>query len=675
MMAPAHPVAKLHVRVAGHALARYMRLVWRSSRAERFPDRDADYLDAHAPAIIAMWHGQFMLIPIAKPPAYRARIIVARHGDAEVLAAALAEFDLELIRGAGAAGRKKDRGGREALRGALRALDEGHNVAMTADVPPGPARVAGEGIVTLARLSGRPILPVAVASSRYHAFATWSRLTINLPSSRIGFVVGDPVWVARDASPEQQEAARKAVEATLNAATERAYGMAGVSAERATPFARRSEPVAPGFRIGLYRGAASAVAPFAPLLLRRRARHGKEDPARLDERKGIACLPRPEGSLLWLHAASVGETNAILPLIASLKRRRPDLSLLLTTVTVTSARIAADRLPEGVIHQFMPLDAPPFVTRFLDHWRPDVAVLTESEIWPNLILAAHERSIPLLLANARISDRSYYRWKRSTRTAAAMFGRFAVILAQSEELRRRFVALGGRNVITAGNLKVDAPPPPVDDAKLAALVHVIGARPHLLAASTHQGEEAAVIEAHIRLSASHAGLLTTIAPRHPERGPAIEEIARAHGLRTARRAADRLPDADTEIYIADTMGELGTLYRAAPVAFVGGTLAPKGGQNPIEAIHHSAAVIAGPSRENFADTYSALDRCGGLSTVTSVETLVAAVDRLFADRPALERQRRAARSALAGLTGALDRTIRTLEPFLPEPPKDSSRAT
>ena len=665
----------LATRLAGRALAGCMRLVWATSRAERYPDQDAAYLDAAAPAIIAMWHGQFMLIPVAKPPLYRARIMVARHGDAEMLAVALAAFDLELIRGAGAGGRKKDRGGREALRAALRSLEEGHNVAMTADVPPGPAREVGAGIVTLARLSGRPILPVATASSRYHALATWSRMTINLPFSRIGFVVGEPVHVARDATADELEAARRAVEASMEAATARAYRMAGADPERATPPSKLRRPVPPGWRLAAYRAAMTLATPFAPLVLRHRLRRGKEDAARLGERLGQPVRSRPTGPLVWAHAASVGETNAILPVLAALASARPDVSLLLTTVTVTSAEIAAARLPRSAMHQYVPLDAPSFVGRFLDHWRPDVAIFTESEIWPTLLLETAARSIPLVLANARMSDRSYRRWRRSPRTAAALLGRFAAILAQNDMLRRRFLELGGRHVELAGNLKIDAPPPPVDTARQTALAAALAGRPHWLAASTHDGEEAIVLDAHGHIAAGRDRLVTIIAPRHPERGPAVAALARAKGLTVARRSLGELPGPDTDVYVADTLGELGTLYATCPIAFVGGSLAQRGGQNPIEAIHHGSAVLAGPSRESFADTYNALDRAGGLVTVGDAAAVAAAVARLLDDPASGVRQRAAASRVVAGLGGALDRTVATILPLLPERVGELQRAS
>lgn len=655
---------KPHIRVAGNSLARYMRLVWRTSRAIREPADQFARLDAATPAIVAMWHGQFMLIPVARPLTYRPRIMVARHGDAELLAVALNHFDLELIRGAGAGGRKKDRGGREALRLALRALEQGHNVAMTADVPPGPARIVGPGIVTLARLSGRPILPVAIASSRYHALPTWSRMTINLPYSQIGVVVGDPITVARDADPPAQEAARLEVERRLDRATARAYELAGVSAERATPPAKRATVAAPGLRLAAYRTVMRAATPLAPLILSHRQRRGKEDPLRMAERLGKTTMPRPPGRLIWAHAASVGETNAILPVLVALSRRHPGTTLLLTTVTVTSAKIAAERLPAGALHQYIPLDAPKFVDRFLEHWRPDLAIFTESEIWPTLILATDARAIPMVIANARMSERSYKRWKRNPTSANALFGRFRVILAQTDVLARRFSELGGRRVISAGNLKIDAPPPPVDTAKLAVLSMALGDRPHWLAASTHDGEEAIVLDAHARLVQRFPDLVTIIAPRHPERGPAVAALAAAQGHAVTQRSDGAVPAAGPSVYVADTLGELGTFYASSPVAFVGGSLVVRGGQNPIEAVHHGAAVIAGPSRENFADIFRAIEAADGVTEVTNAASLTDAVGRLLADPAARAKQLAGARAAIAKLGGALDTTLAALDPLL-----------
>jgi 3-deoxy-D-manno-octulosonic-acid transferase len=369
--------------------------------------------------------------------------------------------------------------------------------------------------------------------------------------------------------------------------------------------------------------------------------------------------------LLWFHAASVGETNVVLPLIEALRRERPGLGILLTTVTVTSARIAAARLPKGAIHQFVPLDSPAFVRRFLDHWRPDMALFTESEIWPNLIMDADRRRIPLMLLNARMSDRSFKRWVKLPGLSRPLFSRFAVVLAQSDILAKRLITLGARKVISAGNIKFDSPPPPVDPAELAKLKRAIGERPVFLAASTHPGEDEIVAETHKALCATYPALLTIIVPRHPERGADIALALRARRLDAVRRSQGAVPSPVTGIYVGDTVGELGLFYAIAPFAFIGGSLVPHGGQNPIEAVKLGAGVITGPHWHNFPEVYQALAEQGGCRFVTSQEDLIHTARALFDDRASLNLMRGHAETTVAELGGALGRTLEAIEPFLP----------
>lgn len=651
-------------------MARLIRLVERTCRIVSEPADLKDQLAAAHPIILATWHGQFMMTVHLKPEGVKVAAMVARHGDAELIGEAMAAFGVELIRGAGAGERKKDRGGAQALRAAVTALNGGvgrepASLVMTADVPPGPARRAGEGIITIARMSGRAIVPVAAATTRYKAFKTWSRMTVNLPFGTLAFAAGEPIHVPRDASPETLEALRAELEASLNAATARAYAMAGADPARATPPNPATPPAAPGLLLAAYTAATGAMRPLTGPLLRYRERQGKEDGTRISERRGIAGLPRPAGPLAWIHAASVGETNAILPLIAGLMAARPDLSILLTTTTVTSARIAQQRLPAGAIHQYMPLDAAAYTACFLDHWRPDLAVFTESEIWPGLILATAERAIPLALVNARMSDRSYKSWKRLRAVSEPLFGRFTVILAQNEKLARWFRDCGGRNVAAAGNIKADAPPPPVDRRALDDLRAALVARPRLLAASTHDGEEAIIAQAHMLLAASFPGFCTLIAPRHPDRGAAIAAQLQSLGLTTARRAAGEPLTQETDIYIADTIGELGTLYAACPIAFIGGSLVEHGGQNPLEAIGLGTVALTGPSTRNFRDIYAALAKAGGVVEVKTAADIANETGALQSDsarRAALDAN---ARRALDGMRGALPRTLAALLPLLP----------
>src|SRR5437763_8935949 len=324
----------------------------------------------------------------------------------------------------------------------------------------------------------------------------------------------------------------------------------------------------------VYQKLSSAVVPLAPALIKRRLRQGKEDPARIDERRGLSQDLRPQGPLVWIHGASVGEVLAAAALIERL--RALGIRVLLTSGTVTSAAIVAKRFPSDIIHQYVPYDSPRYVGRFLDHWRPSLALFIESDLWPNLILSSAARRLPMVLVNGRMSPRSFPRWRRLAGTISALLGSFDVCLAQSELDAERFVALGSRNVVTTGNLKLDVPAPPADSAKLERLMSLTRGRPIIVAASTHPGEEDVLVEAHRALAGFFPSLLSVIVPRHPARGEAIARSVAASGLHVAQRSREELPTATTDIYVADTMGELGLFYRLAPIVFMGGALIEHG---------------------------------------------------------------------------------------------------
>jgi 3-deoxy-D-manno-octulosonic-acid transferase len=411
-----------------------------------------------------------------------------------------------------------------------------------------------------------------------------------------------------------------------------------------------------------YQRLSAAATPLAPLLLSRRLKRGKEDPRRIAERRGEAAVERPAGPLIWTHGASVGEMLAVTPLVESLRAR--GFNVLVTSGTVTSARLAEARLPAGAIHQFVPLDAPRFIARFLDHWRPNLALFAESDLWPNLIVACAHRAVPLILINGRLSQRSYARWRRLPRTIATLLARFDLCLAQSQGDAERYADLGAPRVSMTGNLKLDVPALSVDGQKLAAVQAAIGSRPIIVAASTHAGEESLIIEAHRRLRASFRGLITIIAPRHPERGPGIVDIASVAGLPAAMRSRGHLPDRATEIYVVDTIGELGLVYRLSPIVFMGGSLVRHGGQNPIEAAKLGAAILHGPHVSNFTEIYSALDGVHGAEEINDVNKLTVRFGAFLTDAKTRGAVSKAARETVELLGGALDRTLAALEPYL-----------
>lgn len=393
----------------------------------------------------------------------------------------------------------------------------------------------------------------------------------------------------------------------------------------------------------LYRAASGAGGPFARALLRRRLAQGKEDAARLGERVGDAARPRPEGRLCWIHGASVGESLSVVPLVERLVARDQGLSALVTTGTVTSARLMTERLPPRAFHQFAPLDHPAFVGRFLDHWRPDMALFVESEFWPNLILKARATAGFMALVNGRVSPRSFETWKRRPQTIRYLLSQFDFLVAQDHQNAERLSILSGRAVPTFGNLKNAAAPLPADEAALARLSKEVAGRAVLLAASTHPGEEEKIIEAALAIRADVPGLLIIVAPRHPERGPEIEAAANAVGLRAARRTAGAPIAPETEFYVADTLGELGLFYRIAGATFVGGSIADKGGHNPLEPARLGPAILHGPNVFNFAETYRDMRSAGGSALVRNERDLAAAARRLFADEMTRKAMAEAAR--------------------------------
>lgn len=352
--------------------------------------------------------------------------------------------------------------------------------------------------------------------------------------------------------------------------------------------------------IALYRAATALIEPFAPALLRGRAGKGKEDVARLNERLGRASASRPDGPLIWLHGASVGEGLSLLPLVKALKDKA---SVLVTTGTATSARLLAERLPPGVIHQYVPVDAPGVAKRFLDHWRPNLVVFAESELWPNLLLGAKARGAKLALVSARLSGASLDGWGKAPRAARELLSAFDLVMAQDDPTAARLKALGARDDGRL-NLKLLAEPLPVDVKALAALKKAAGKTPVLLAASTHPGEEAMVLEAYGPLRQQ---ALLVIAPRHPTRGGAVADLARAAGFTVSRQGAGEAFDGSREVHIADTLGELGLWFSLAKAAFIGGSLVDgPGGHNPLEPALLCCPVISGDRVENWASVYAAM---------------------------------------------------------------------
>lgn len=412
----------------------------------------------------------------------------------------------------------------------------------------------------------------------------------------------------------------------------------------------------------LYRGTGYLLGPALNLLLDQRTRRGKEERDRRPERFGVPSRERPRGPLVWVHAASVGETYAALPVIRDITGR--GMNVLLTTGTVTSAEIARDQLPERAIHQYVPFDTEPYIRSFLDAWSPDLALLVESEIWPVTLTELGYRSIPIVVLNGHISNRSVEHWQRVKTFSNQVFGTIDLCLAQSERDATLFSKLGVIAVKSTGNLKFDRDPPIVAAPALEAMRALTGNRPVWIAASTHPGEEEIAIAAHAEILRHAPDGLLILAPRHPQRGEEVAALVRDAGLSVAVRSKSEILGDGTAVYLADTIGDLGLLYRLADAAFVGGSFAERGGQNPVEPAQLGVPVLHGPNVRNFKDIYRDLDDAHGALRCATEEDFKRAIGSLLFDADKCRSLAKNAETYVMGQRGALKRTLEALNPFL-----------
>lgn len=416
-------------------------------------------------------------------------------------------------------------------------------------------------------------------------------------------------------------------------------------------------------KLSLYRMATTLGGPLIRLYLGKRLKRGKEDPLRFDERLGKASLPRPDGKLVWMHGASVGESLSILPLIERILKDHAGWSVLVTTGTITSARLMEERLPDGAIHQYVPVDRVSYIRRFLEHWKPDLALWVESEFWPNMVIETRASAIPMVILNGRMSSASFSGWLKNHAMIKRILSSFQLVLAQSNLDADRFRTLGASNIATPGNLKFASGALPVNDTALQTLLDQVGARPCWLAASTHNGEETACGQVHQSLKGEIGGLLSIIVPRHPERGPSIVDELKRRGLNVVCRTSNDAITPETDIYVADTLGELGLFYRLCDVVFIGKTLTGGGGQNPIEPAQLSCALIFGPDMSNFEDSSQKLIDVGGARQIETVQSLTLAIQDLLNDEPMRIHAANAALNMAQSEADVLDRVAHHLAPY------------
>jgi len=603
-------------------------------------------------AIVLFWHGRIgaaiacVKVLHNKPR----RVMISLSRDGAFISSAAVRLGVPVIRGSTAKGLLVDaKSGGAAFREAVESLRAGELMLLTPDGPRGPREVISMGSVRIAAAAAVPVLLAGFAAEPSLRTKSWDRARIPLPFAKGRVVVAGPLTVPATATQKDLENIRADWQRRLREAQDRADA--------------RPSPASPSLK--LYRLAARAASPLLPALLACRAIAGKEDATRRDERLGRPSRTRPAGRLVWLHGASIGESLCLLPLIEALAVAAPDHVLLATSGTKASAELLARRLPPSAIHQYAPLDTPSAVGGFMAHWRPSLAVFAESELWPNQLFCAKAHGAKLALVSARISAKSYARWRKVPAAARTVLADFDLILARDEQQADLFRRLGGR-VDAVADLKFAARPLPCDEGELVRLSELIGDRAIVLAASTHSGEEAMIFRSWAAAGRDHrARSLLVIAPRHASRGPEVRRDAIRAGLRAGLRS-ERSPIDTLDVYVADTVGELGLLYRLCVVAFIGNSLIWNGaGHNPLEPARLGCPFLCGPHFHDWPIFRQLQDR-GATRFVANGDELVAAaaqgLDCPQTLAPMADKARRfvlehefEARAGIAMVVGLLDR--------------------
>lgn len=623
-----HPIV---VNILGYVIWLWMALINRTIRWQIEGDTAAKDVWANSTGIVvAAWHSRILLLPagwtreIGRWPGRTApsAMLISLSADGEPVARAIKHLGLEAIRGSASNKKKatKDKGGARAIASAVRRLKSGGAVCITPDGPRGPAEIVSPGAILLAMRSGAPILPYALASSPAKRLGTWDRFIIPFPFTKGAIVFGPPIHTSRDDDPIDLQAQ---LQQSLDIATARAEAIVGQAPLQST---RTKYPKTAG--LYLYSALTSTLTPFLGVIFRRRAKRGKEDAARYNERIARTLPPRPVGPLVWLHGASIGESQILMDVGNRLRGRSPDLTVLITTQTLTSATLIGAALPANTIHQMAPVDTPAVAKRFIAHWQPDACIFGEGEIWPNLIMAAQNAGAKCALVNARMTKSSLKGWQRWGGIARKLLAPFDVILAADKPTAKGLSRILGHDIHTPGNLKTALRISPPTDAMLDNLANAfIGPRKCLLAASTHPGEDDLFLDA-IKDLPETVGI---IAPRHPDRADSIRKSIESRGLTCAQRSLGEIPTRKTDILLADTVGEMGLWYSLADAVYLGGAhTAGVGGHNPLEAIRFSKPVVTGPDAFNFSAMMDDLEQ---QHLITRVPNDAAALQQALADAP------------------------------------------
>ena len=501
----------------GRLLYLYVKLVYKTSRWTIEGARD-EYLSGDFSYLAIFWHGRGIsdiFLKMHKGIDKKVSVLVSMHRDGRIMASAMEAVGVETIDGS------SKRGGAAAALEIIKALKQpGNMIALSPDGRE-PGYKMTDGVVVMAKKSQRPIVLSAFSAKRGILLNTWDRYFIPFPFNKGVVVMSEPIYVPADLDKDGIEEWRRMLENRLTELTREADRLAGAEKR---DFLHKKERKSNLMSVALYRAATYAFYPLIAAYLAVRKSRGKEDLARFGERMGYASMPRPEGKLVWLHGASVGETLSALPLIQKIQESYPSVHILVTSGTVTSAELMEKRLSGTAFHQYIPIDCVPQVTRFIDHWKPDLALWLESEFWPNILSVVSERNIPLMLINGRVSDRSFARWRKMPKFSAQLQKMFVKSFGQTPEDADRLKAIGAENTACVGNIKFAAAPLPVDEDELKRMKKQIGFRTCWTAGSTHAGEEGVVAAVHKALKEKIPDLLTVVAPRHPNRADEVENV-------------------------------------------------------------------------------------------------------------------------------------------------------
>ena len=640
----------------GRLLWLYVLLVYKTSRWTISGLRD-EYVNGDFSCLSAFWHGRCITDIFFKVHARLKKncfVLISMHRDGRIMASAMDPIGVKTIDGS------SKHGGAAAALEIIKKLKQPGNMIAIAPDGRKPGYKMTEGVVALAGKSGKPVVLSAFSARWGFMLNTWDRFLIPFPFNKGVVLLSEPIYIPSGLDREGVEKWRLTLENRLIELTREADRRVGAGKR---DFLHAKANKLNFMSLSLYRAATYVFYPLIAAYLAVRKSRGKEDLSRFGERMGYASKPRPEGKLVWLHGASVGETLSALPLVEKIQETYPDVHVLVTSGTVTSAGLMEKRLTGKAFHQYVPIDCVPQVTRFVDHWKPDLVLWLESEFWPNILSVISDRKIPLILVNGRVSDKSFAQWKKMPKFSRQIQKMFVRSFGQTQEDADRLKEIGAENTACVGNIKFAAAPLPADDAELKRMKKQIGYRACWTAGSTHAGEEEVVAAAHREVREKLPDLLTIVAPRHPNRADEVENIFKKEGLKVVRRSRNEEITKETDVYLADTIGEMGLFYRLGEAAFVGGSLIPFGGQNIIEPARLGKAVVCGPYMMNFREISARAIDAGALAVAATEHELAVFLTDVLTDKKLLGRKQKNALAFAEAESNVLDRLMPELDVY------------